>query len=1050
MFSYLLPPGGRRMLLACFLLLAGLQARSQDKTYSGKIFDSASGNPVAGVIIKNDRTNATVLSARDGAFKIRARSSDSLLFTHVGYEDYTQIAGSGAIAVRLVVRERTMDDVVIIGYGAVRKKDITGSVGIVNMDDIKKAPVASIDQALAGRIAGVQVTSGEDQPGQAMNITIRGGNSLTQSNEPLYVIDGFPVENPSMSAFNPEDIVSINILKDASATAIYGARGANGVVVIETKSGKTGKPVVSYKASYGFQEVTKRMKLMSPYEFVKYQLEINPSDAPAQYLSNGKTLDDYRGVKGYDWQEELFRRGAMHNHSLSVSGGNAQTKYAVSFSLLDQQGPIINSGFRRYQGRVSLDQTINKKIKAGLRVDYSSQNAYGQLASASSASANSATSYIMYSAWGYRPITGNDSLTLDDTFDPDVAQESDSRINPVVSAKNEIRRNLVKNLMANVYITYAIHPDLQLKITGGLANRDTRFEEFYNSSTTRGNTQIPGNVRGVNGAIRFVERLDWLNENTLTYNKRLGKNRLNVVVGYTMQGITASDYGYSSQNVPNEELGVPGMQQGIPYQSRSGESENILLSYLGRVNYDIKGKYLFTATMRADGSSKFAAGNRWGYFPSGAFAWRMGSEKFMKRLSFISDAKLRISYGLTGNNRVGDFVYMPSIGIPIGNSYSYNNATPSPGAFVDNIGNPNLRWETTEQWDIGYDLSLFNNRINFIADIYQKTTSDLLLNANLPYATGFRTVYKNIGKIRNRGLELTLNTVNIRKPAFSWETSFNIAFNDNKVLALADNEESFRSNVSWTNTYNGSFLYLTKVGGPSAQFFGYVFDGIYQYEDFDQMPNGSWRLKSNVPANGTSRESIQPGDTRYRDMNADGTITDQDMVVIGRTLPVHVGGFTNNFTYKSFQLSVFFQWSYGNHIFNANRIMFDGNESNKVNLNQYASYIDRWTPDNPSNTHFRAGGRGLQGIYSSRTIEDGSYLRLKTVSLSYSLPASVLRKIKVKSLEIFAAAQNLATWTKYTGMDPEVSVRNTVLTPGFDYSAYPRARTITFGLQANF
>ena len=420
----------------------------------------------------------------------------------------------------------------------------------------------------------------------------------------------------------------------------------------------------------------------------------------------------------------------------------------------------------------------------------------------------------------------------------------------------------------------------------------------------------------------------------------------------------------------------------------------------------------------------------------------------MKNIKFIYDAKLRVGYGVTGNNRVGDFDYLSVLGQPTGSPYAFNNII-NLGAIPISLGNANLKWETTSQGNIGYDLGLLNDRINLTVDVYRKTTFDLLLDADLPYTSGYSTVFKNIGKVRNQGVEFTLNTTNIKSKNFNWTSSFNISFNKTKVLELSDNQESLTRSVGWDNSFSSTPLYLTKVGGPMGQFYGFVFDGIYQLTDFDVSSSGAYTLKGNIVDNGNARNSIQPGDVKYKDINGDGLVNAKDQTIIGRGLPIHTGGINNNFSYKRFDLNVFLQWSYGNDVYNANRMVFEGNSLAKVNLNQFAEYANRWTPTNPSNTITRVRGEGPK-VYSSRVIEDGSYLRLKTVSLGYNFDEKILKKIKIKNLRVFASAQNLLTITNYSGMDPEVSVRNSALTPGFDYSAYPRARTIVFGLNTSF
>jgi len=1030
--------------------------------------------PGATVSVKN--TNISTITNQEGVFQLTNVPSDAVLVvSFLGYErQEIKIGNRQTIDVVLSENETSVEEVVVIGYGTVDKKDLTGSVGIVKVEELTKAPVASFDQALAGRIAGVQVSAAEDgQPGSGMNIVIRGANSLTQDNSPLYVIDGFPIENPENAGINPDDIESITVLKDASATAIYGSRAANGVIVIETKKGNVGAPVITLNSSVGPQMTTKTMEMLSAYEFVKYQIErygdggrarytpaeLDPSHA--SYDPAGKILESYRNVQAVDWQDELFQTGLTQIHNFSVRGGTKETKYSISGAAFDQEAIVINTGYKRYQTRISLDQTINKKFKVGMNANYSYQKGYGQILGRTSATSSTTISgYLLYSVWGYRPVTGregDDNYELGDILDGIVDEDvddasSDFRINPLVSARNTLRDRYTNNFTTNAYATYDITKNLVLKVTGGLNGLMIRNDAFYNSKTVRGAPVElrPNNINGVNGSIRNNRRFEWLNENILTYTQRFNKvHRLEVLGGMTLQSRRNTQDGFAANQVPNEELGIYALAQGLPLENYIGASRSTLQSYFTRVNYNYKSKYLLTATMRADGSSKFAPSNRWGYFPSGAFAWSMGKEDFMKGIAAVSDAKLRISYGVTGNNRVSDFAYLPAAEWNDLASYSFENIRYF-GLNMDRLSNPKLKWESTGQLDIGYDISLFKNRVNFVFDWYRKTTYDLLLNAQLPYTTGYSTAYKNIGKVRNEGLEFTLNTVNIRNNKFVWESNFNISFNKNKIMALNENQDNMTSTISaFVSRMAQEPLYIAEVGAPAAMFYGLVWDGVYQYSDFDEISSGVYRLKLDVPDNGDSRTIIQPGDIKYKDINGDGVVDANDKTVIGNGLPIHMGGFTNNFSYKGFDLNVLFQWSYGNDLMNANRLIFEGNITNVHHFNQYASWADRWTPENPSNTIHRVGGGGPQ-VISSRTIEDGSYLRLKTIMLSYNIPQSFLKRAKINTLSVNVASQNLWTWTNYSGMDPEVSVHNSVLTPGFDFSAYPHARTLVFGLKARF
>lgn len=1018
----------------------------QTRRVEGKVTDQNDGTPLIGVSVQVKGTKVGATTNQDGRYSINVPSDvkSTLVFSYIGYlARELNVGDKGVINLTLAEDSNLLNDVVVIGYGTVAKRDLTGAVGSVNMKDLQKAPVKSFDEALGGRVAGVQVASNDGQPGNSFNIVVRGQNSITQDNSPLYVVDGFPLESSNNNAINPADIESIEVLKDASATAIYGARGANGVILITTKGGKVGEPVISYTGNVGIQQNIKQMDMMSAYEFVRLQEEIDPINTPLLYYKDGKTLDSYRNIKGIDWQDQVFRTAPSTEHNLSLTGGTDKTQYVVSGSINSQDGVIINSGFRRYQGRMALTQKVSDKLKVYASIDYSNIKTGGTIPTSGT---NSATNNLLYSVWGYRPVTGMDVNLMDQLFDPDIDGLNDYRVNPILSSNNELRDAITNNLRINAYAQYSFNKNLSLKVSGGISNNMRRNDTFFNSQTYYGS---PNSNNKVNGSILYTQNSSWLNENILTFKKLFNKvHNLNVVAGITMQEDKYSRYGMAAIQLPNEAAGLDGMDDGTALPVTAESSNSKLLSFLGRVTYDYKSKYFLSASFRADGSSKFMPGRRTGYFPSGSIAWRISNEDFMKNLTMVSDAKFRVGYGVTGNNRVGDFSYLSVLGFPIGGAYGFNNNT-SRGAIPLSIGNPLLIWESTAQSNIGYDMGLFKDRITFTADVYRKSTYDLLLNADLPYTTGYESAFKNIGKVRNEGLELTLNTRNIETKNFQWTSSFNISFNRSKVMALNEGQTFKTTAIAWDNSYSGTPLYIARVGEPIAQFYGYEFDGIYQYSDFNENTPGVYTLKDNVPNNGNARNTIQPGDVKYKDLDGNLVVDSKDQKVIGRGQPIHVGGFNNNFSYKNFDLSVFLQWSYGNDIYNANRMVFEGNMLDKKNLNQFANYADRWTPENPSNTINRVRGQGPK-VYSSRVIEDGSFLRVKTVALGYNFDQGFLKKLKLKSLRISAAAQNLFTFTNYSGMDPEVSVRNTALTPGFDYSAYPRARAVVFSLNTSF
>lgn len=1040
------------LLAVCTALMLPFPSYAQAQpVVTGLVVEKGTNGAMKGVTVTVKNSNRKTYTGDDGRYSIQAGADDILVFTFISMAPVEEkVNGRTVVNIAMETKESDLGEVVVIGYNTIRKKDLTGAVGQADVKDMSKAPVASFTEALAGRVAGVQVSSADGQPGAGVNIVIRGPGSLTQDVSPLYVIDGFPVEDLDPATLNMDDIESLSILKDASSTAIYGSRAANGVVLIQTKRGRSGKASVSFGVSTGFQLERKKMELMSPYEYIRYQLERFPSTSEGwRYLTEGKTLEDYKNVKGEDFQDHVFTKGKVNIYNLAVRGGNEQTTYSVSGSLFDQDGIIINTGLKRYTARMSLDHKVSKRIKVGFTTGYSDVTTWGQ--NISSTPTSSTSSYVMFRTWAYRPIGFPDSdiNLVEAPADESSVNASDFRINPVIDLENQYQYNYNKQFEGLGNVSIDIIDGLVLKVSGGVRRNEYQYDKFFNSKTTKGSPTNPNNPDGVNGSIRHTQTSSWSNENTLTYTKTFRQKHTLTALGLlTFQKNRMISDGYSARLLPNEKLGIAGLNDGIASDPVSTRSLNSRQSYGGRLDYNYDSRYMLTLTFRADGSSKFAPGNRWGYFPGAAVAWNMHNEKFFGDQRLISNSKLRGSFGIVGNDRVGDFSYISALTTSI-DGYSFHNATPLLMVYQSNLGNEDLTWERTISTDIGYELGLLNNRIEFTADVYKRTTDDLLLNAQLPPTSGFGSAYKNIGKIENKGLELTLSASVVTAKDFSWESSVNITFNKNKVLALTEGQRSLDNAVSTDVNYS-DYLYTSEIGKPSGMIVGYVWEGNYQYEDFSSPAPEVYVLKPEVPANGKPRNTIRPGDVKYRDLNGDGNVNADDKTIIGRGQPVHTGGFVNNFRYKGFSLNVFFQWSYGADIYNANRITFEGNTNGRRNMNQFASYANRWTPENQTNEHFRAGGEGVIGYHSSKYLEDGSYLRLKTVSLDYALPSRLLRKVYMSNLSLNVAMQNIFTWTKYTGLDPEVSTRNNILTPGYDYSAYPQARTVTFGLKANF
>ncbi|WP_236973664.1 SusC/RagA family TonB-linked outer membrane protein [Membranihabitans maritimus] len=1023
----------------------------QGITVSGTVTDDE-GEPLIGVNVLVKGGNNGTSTDFDGNFELLNVEEDAtLVFSYVGYQTQeVAVEGRESIQVELLSDAQLLDELVVVGYGTVRKSDLTGSVGTVEMKDLEKAPVGSFAEALAGRVSGVRVISSDGQPGGGIDIMIRGVGSLTQSTAPLFVVDGFPIEGLDPATLNPEDIESISVLKDASSTAIYGSRAANGVVLIQTKRGSVGKPVVTLSSSVGFQGKPEKMELMSPYEFLKYQMELNPNHSSTlSYFENGETLDDYRNVEPIDWQDKVFQNGAVQIHDLSIRGGNDETKYSISGSMYDQNGVIINTGYNRYSGRFTLNQKVGRSIDIGVSADYAGTNKSGQVIS-TGAGSSSPSAYVLMRTWVYRPVlpSGEDpDEFFSSIVDDDAVTTSDFRVNPFIDLDNQHQKDGNNILNANISANIKILDGLTFKSVAGFRERRRELERFYNSNTSQGSDRNPYNINGVNGSVSNLNYQYLSNENTLNYEKNIGEHQIKGLALFGINQYKFAENGYGGRLLPNEELGIDGLDQGLAYNPGSSSSLNTMVSYAGRLDYTYMSKYLLTLTYRADASSKFM--DPWGYFPSAAIGWNLDQEEIFNELfPFLSKAKIRTSYGSTGNNRVGDFSRFPSLSQSL-NGYSFNNATPTQMVYVSSVGNSTLRWEKVNTVDFGLELGAFRNRVLLELDVYRRSTEDMLLNTQLPPTTGFSSAFKNIGKLKNEGLEITLNTINFERKNFGWTSSFNISFNKNTILELTENQQALYTNGRYESQFNKP-LYMAEIGKPAGTMIGFVWEGNYQFEDFENPSDGVYILKDEIPSNGAIRNTIRPGDIKYKDLNGDGTIDNNDLTIIGRGQPLHVGGLSNNFHYKGLSLNLFFQWAYGNNIFNANRLALEGNSNGRNLVNQFASYVNRWTPENPTNENYRTRGQGPIGFYSSKTVEDGSYLRLKTLSLDYALPQSVIGRTPLSGLTFSIAAQNLLTWTKYTGLDPEVSILNPVLAPSYDFSGYPQVKTVTFGLKAVF
>ena len=1036
---------------------------AQQVEVKGQVVDAA-GIPLIAVTVYEDGNTANgTMTDFDGNYVIKVSSSKvSLVYSCLGYAEVKEVVGGrGVINVTLNEEQLSIDaaEVVSVGYGSVARRDLTGSVSKVDMGELMKSTVTNFDQALTGKVAGVVVTTSDGALGSEANITIRGNNSLTQSSSPLYIIDGFPTESSMATALSSADIESIDILKDASATAIYGARGANGVIVITTKQGNEGKPKINFSASWTGSSIANKIDLMDGYEFVSLQSEMSDYWGTSKlYLrdADGKevyTPEDYRNVTNYDWQDEIYRTALTQNYNISISGGHKESgnRYNVSFSATDQDGIIVKSNFQRYQGKLNFQQKIGKNVTFDFLANYSRAITSG-VTPTSAQQSSSASGWLMYSVWGYRPVIpianqGSDDSIFDSIIDSVVSSGDDYRFNPAKTVRNEYRKTIVDYLNANGGLTWEILPDLKLKVTGGYTINKRRREEFNGTQTYTGYPGSPSG-KGINGAIYWNDKTTWLNENTLTYTKRFArKHNFQFLAGFTMQGETYDYKGTIAEQMSTESLGINGLHTGNYQNVTPWQYDWTMMSGLFRVNYNFKYKYYITASFRADGSSKFPAGNRWGYFPSAGLSWNINREEWLKDKTWLSNAKLRASWGLTGNNRTTTpYDYYSQIATLPGHIESYDyvfNGQIVSGYYPSNMSNEKLRWETTEQWNAGLDLSFFESRIKFTADWYLKNTRDLLLQATIPASSGYTSAMLNIGSMQNQGVEFTLNLVPVQRKNFSWSMDFNIAMNRNKVTALTNNQYSLMSQVSWDFNYNSQYPYITQVGKPSGMMYGYIYEGTYKNDDF----NGNVLKDGVAYMNSVGKDKTRPGDPKYKDVNLDGIIDDNDRTIIGCGQPLHTGGFGNTFNFYGFDVNIFFAWSYGNDVINANRLIFEN--GSKQNLNLLATYSDHWSESKSDSDIPRIGANGMN-VYSSRVIEDGSFIRLKTLSVGYTFPRSVLRKMHFDTMRVYLSAENLFTITNYSGPDPEVSTRNSVLTPGFDWSAYPRSRGITAGVSFTF
>ncbi|MDD3037406.1 TonB-dependent receptor [Bacteroides sp.] len=1029
-------------------LILTISVYAQEIAVKGVVVDETN-TPLIGVTIQVKGTATGGITDFDGNFSVNAKKGATITISYIGYQTQEfKFNGQNSINIKMMPDNQTLDEVIVVGYGAMKRSDLTGSVASVGAKDIANFHTSSVAGALGGQIAGVQITSTDGTPGAGFSINIRGVGTLTGDSSPLYIVDGFQVDD--IDHLSNSDIESIEVLKDASSAAIYGARAANGVVMITTKSGKSGKPVITYNGSASYRKISKTLDVLSPYEFVKLQGEVNKDLLGSYYKSgndeNGipykyQSLDDYIGLSGVDWQSETFNPTWSQDHNFSISGGNDDTKYTASFSRYGENGIFNNSGFDKTTAKVRFNQKINKSLSFDATINYVQTNRKGVGTSGDSGRFNMLAQILSARPTGGLKLT--DDELLHTAIDPEMLEtgESLAQVNPVMQTESVTNNKRAEMWSGNASITWQIMKGLTFKTAGTYNTTNNRTDIFYKE----GSKEAYRNGQKPYGRTQMGRDLRWTNYNNITWKQKIKKHNYDVMLGHEVsykgtEYLLGESMDFPFDNLENDNLGLGA----TPSRVESSFNDKTLLSFFARSNYNYDNRYLLTATIRADGSTVFSNKHKWGYFPSFSAAWRVSEEAFMKDLTWLSNFKVRLGWGTVGNDRISNYL---SLDLYEASKYGVGNnsltvLTPK------QLRNSNLKWEGSSTVNLGLDLAFFDSRLNLTADFFIKNTKDLLLAQSLAHVTGFDSQIQNVGKIQNKGIELSLNSTNIQTKDFTWQTNFNISFIRNSLKSLASGVESMYARSGFDSNFTAND-YIATVGKSLGLIYGYEFDGIYQSSDFNTTPDGKLVLKEGITNNARlGANKLKPGAVKYKDQDGDGIITTNDRTVIGNALPKWYGGFTNTFNYKGVDLSVMFQFNYGNDVYNATRLY--ATQSNSQRKNLLAEVADRWTPTNASNKVPSYDGYIVNDVYS-RFIEDGSFLRLKNITLGYTLPNKWTRKFFVSKLRVYATGQNLFCLSKYSGYDPEVnSASNSPMTPGLDWGAYPKSKVFTFGIDLQF
>lgn len=1022
----------KKLFIALMLMMAGAATMSAQRAISGTVSDQGK-EPLIGATVLVEGTSVGTVTDVNGEFSLTVPAgATALLVSYTGYVTRrVELTSASSYNVTMETDVVALSDVVVVGYGTASRKELTGSVAKVSGDAISRLPVTGLDQALQGQAAGVQVTTSSGTPGSSVSVRVRGTSSISSSSQPLFVVDGIPINTGSYSQIgfgnqtvnaladlNPADIESMEILKDAAAAAIYGSRASNGVVLITTKRGKAQKTQISLNTYYGGQTVWREIEPLSGPEFVgliqegvrnRFGATVTPSQIGLAGLNN-----DPSTYPNTNWFDEIFRTGAISQTDLSFAGGNERTKFYVSGSYFLQDGTIKGSSFDRYSFRFNLDNIVSDKFKIGTSSSFSrslstrinnDNNIFGVLSTALLLGTHIPT------------------FNADGTYgrDPNASIE-----NPIAAYREPTNDVFSNRLLTSVFGEYTLAEGLTFR--SSVSADYISFREFRFSPTTTN----AGAGTGGTGIEAMSADLNLVNENYFTYRRNFGNLGVDALLGASFQNSKFESFFGQGENFPGNTI-LTLNAASVKRDVTSSRSEWGLNSYFSRFNFNWQGKYLLSASIRTDGSSRFGVNNRWGLFPAVSGAWRISQENFLRDNSLISELKVRASWGLRGNSEIGNFASRALIS-PGANYLQRAGLAPT------QLGNPDLTWEQREDIDVGLDLGLFNDRVLLQVDAYKGVTNELLLNRPLVGSSGFTGITENIGSIENRGIDINLTTANVNKEKFQWSTTLNMSFFDNKILALAG------------TPFAAGFASWVEEGEALGAFRGFRVERLFQTQEEIDALNATARERTGNPNAVYQSTLTRPGDIMFADLNGDGVLTTADQEILGNANPKFFGGITNNISAFGFDLSFFFQFSVGNLVYNNTRAFSEG--MNSI-FGQAATVRDRWTPDNKTtDTNFpRAvfGDPNNNRRTSDRFLEDASYLRLKNLNLGYRLPSSLVQKVGLNSLRIYVSGQNLLTFTKYSGFDPEVSTFTTGNTaPGTDFLTFPQARTMLLGLNVGF